>query len=522
MIKTSNNQLLALICFILSIGIATSCNKDNDDSTSDKIELLSFGPTGAKHGDTLSFIGNHLDKVTAIQFTGTGPGATIDKASFKKQTSELILVIVPTAAEKGYVTLKTPEGDIVTKTQLNLNALTAVATFTLQARPGENITINGTYLNWVTKVTFGRDKPVTVFVNKTVTQLVVTVPADAQTGPLVLSYGGTLAADLQTADTLKVTLPLITAIAPNPVKHQTNLTLTGTNLDLAKKVIFTGVATPVTVFVSQSATQLVVKVPASTTKGKITLEAASGVQTVSTIDADVLLPAVTTIAPNPIDPGANLTVTGTNLDLATSVTFQNAPAVTTFVSQSATQIVVTVPNGVTNGKITLGILNSTLVVQSADILLINGAVPPPTIALPIYDDAVTSNWTSTGWIGGGWGGTSDLNNTTPVRAGTKSVRINYVGGYGSPLQLGGASLNVSAYTTFKISIYGGAGTAGKKVNIGINGSDAYTITLVEGAWTDYAVPISTLTAATTITEILVKEYNGSGGFTIYVDALGFN
>jgi hypothetical protein len=520
MIKTSNSQLLALICFILSIGMVTSCEKDKNEG-SNKIELINFGPTGARHGDTLRFFGRNLDKVTSIVFVG-GAAATVDKANFKTQTSELILLIVPAAAERGYVTLKTPEGDIVSKTQFNLNVLTTVTAITAQARPGENITITGNYLNWVNSVTFARDKVVTTFVTKTLTQLVVTVPADAETGPLVLTYEGTEPDELQTADTLKVTLPVTTAVAPNPVKHAANVTITGTNLDLAKKVTFTGVAAPVTTFVSQSATQLVVKVPAATTKGKITLTAASDVTTVSSVDLDVVLPSVTTMGPNPIDPLANLTVTGTNLDLVPSITFQNAPAVTSFVSQSATQIVVKVPTGVTNGKITLGVLNSTLVVQSNDILLINGAVPPPTIALPIYDDAVTSNWTSTGWIGGGWGGTSNLNNTTPVRAGTKSVKIDYVGGYGSPLQLGGASLNVSAYTTFKISIYGGPGTAGKKVNIGINGSDAYLITLVEGSWTDYAVPISTLTASTTISEILVKEFNGSGGFTIYVDALGFN
>ena len=266
-----------------------------------------------------------------------------------------------------------------------------------------------------------RDKVVQTFVSKSYNQLVVKIPDDAETGPLVLSYRGTDSGNVQTTDTLRVTLPVSTTFAPNPVKHQTNVTITGTNLDLARKVLFTGVSTPVTTFVSQSPTQLVVKVPAAARKGKVTLEAASGVQTVSATDLDVVLPTVTNMTPNPIDPGTNLTITGTNLDLVTSITFENRPAVTTFVSQSATQIVATAPVGIASGKITLAVLNSTVTVQSANILEITGGPPPPTVAFPFYDDAVTTNWTN-GWIGGGWGGTVDYNNGSPVRVGAKSAK----------------------------------------------------------------------------------------------------
>src|SRR6188768_2820039 len=122
MIKLSSFKLLALISIVLSIGIVTSCDKDDDEVTSDKLQLLSFGPTGAKHGDTILFIGNKLDKVTAIQFAGTN--AVVNQADFKRQSSRLIALLVPQAAEKGYVTLKTPEGDIITKTQFNIDVLT--------------------------------------------------------------------------------------------------------------------------------------------------------------------------------------------------------------------------------------------------------------------------------------------------------------------------------------------------------------------------------------------------------------
>lgn len=606
MIKTLNKKLLSFSCLLISVALLVSCHKDDDDNaTSDKIVLLSFGPTGTKHGDTLSFIGIHLDRVTSIKFTGVN--AVVDKAAFKLQKSDLILVIVPQSAEKGYVTLTTPQGDIVTKTQLNLGVTITVSAITPQARPGENVTITGTYLNWVTQITFARDKVVTSFVSQSFNQIVAKIPDNAETGRLDLRYLGTDSANLLT-DTLKVTLPNAVSFAPNPVKPGTNVTITGTNLDLAKKVIFFGVPTPITTFVSQSATQLVVAVPAIVKTGKLTLEAASGVQTVSSPDlnivlplitnftpasinlgtdititgtdldlakkviftgvaapvttfvsqsttqlvvkvpagardgkitleaastvqttsagsVDVILPSVTNMTPNPVFPATNLTITGTMLNVINSITFNNAPAVTTFVSQSATQIVVTVPNNVLNGKVVLGFPAPADTIQSTAVLQISGGVPPPTIALPIYDDAVTSNWTGTGgWVGGGWGGTANYNNTSPVRAGSKSVRIDYNGQWGSPLQLGAGNVNISAYTTFKISIYGEAGSNGKKVNIGINGVDAYTITIVAGTWTDYVIPKSALTAGNTITEILVKEYTGGtfGNFTIYVDAMGFN
>src|SRR5918993_2050115 len=127
MIKLSYTRLLAFTCFISSILFFTACKKD-EDVKSDKIELLSFGPTGARHGDTIRFFGNNLNKVTAIHFTGTNAG--VEQKDFKQQTEELILVVVPAGAEKGYVTLKTPEGDIVSKTQFNLDVTTTITSIT--------------------------------------------------------------------------------------------------------------------------------------------------------------------------------------------------------------------------------------------------------------------------------------------------------------------------------------------------------------------------------------------------------
>lgn len=514
--KIAYNVRLVILTALFTSLAFLGCKKDKADTSSGAIQLLSFGPTGAQPGDTIRFFGNNLDKVTEIDFTG----ASVASSNFVSQSKNEIHVIVPDATEKGFVVLKTPSGDITSKTQFNISVAAIVSSITGTARPGENITIQGDYLNWVTSVTFNDGKVVTAFVNQSKNQLELTVPADAQSGTLILAYGGTDSSFVETMDTLHVTLPVATSFSPNPLKHADNLTITGTDLDLATKVYFTGVTGAVTDFVSQSATQLVVKVPGATINGKITLEAASGVQTISSNDLNILMPVVTNMSPNPVDPETNLTVTGTNMDLVSAIVFQNADPVTSFVSQTATQIVVKVPKGVTEGKITLNVLNSTLTVQSSDILKITGATPPPVIALPFYKDAITSNWN--GWIGGGWGGTADYSNTAPVREGDNSIKISYSGGWGSPMQLGGANVSTSGYTTFKISIYGGPGSNGLKVNLGINGADSYNITLVEGKWTDYQIPISDLTSSGKITDIILKEFNGSGGFTVYVDDIGLN
>lgn len=508
-------RLFSLMLLILaSMTFVTSCKKDKNNVKSSQTELLSFGPTGAKHGDTLRFIGNNLNTVTEIDLTG----AIVPKSSFIQQTDELILIIVPDETVRGYVTLKTTQGDIVSKTKLDLDVPVIITSVTKEARPGENITITGKYLNWVNFVTFGKDKVVdsTGIVSKTLDKLVVTVPMDAQTGTLVVSTGGTEPMDIETDSTLIVTLPSITGISPNPIKHVDNLTITGQNLDLAWGVMFNGETQVDTNFVSQSATQIVIKVPAGAKQGKVTLVAPSKVTVQSNDDLVLLLPSVTDFSPNPVDPEGELTVTGTNLDLASGIIFNGVTdTVTSFISQSPSKIVLKVHAGAKKGKIILLVANSTLTVESPGTLTFVGDLPPlAPMKYLIYDDKFENNWQD--W---GWNRTADYANTENVREGEKSMKFTYTAQW-SGIKFANSSVATAAYTEIAFSIYGGEGTNGKTIKITANGNGASSqqITIQEGKWVDVKLKISDIGNPDKLTELILGNTDWTG--TIYVDQVG--
>jgi hypothetical protein len=513
--KQLNIKFSLLIALLIVAGTWISCDKDDDKgSKSTKTELINFGPTGANHGDTIRFFGNNMDKVTEVIFTG---GAKVMANEFKKQTKDLIQLVVPDLAQEGLVTLKSPTGDVVSKTRFNLEVLPVITSMTKELRPGENVTIKGKFLDWVTGVTFSVNKPATTIVSKKLDELVVKVPMDAQTGKLIIYYGGTKGSQYETDSLVKVILPAITSLTPNPALHATNLTIAGTNLDLVTKINFNGVATPVTSFVSQSATQIVVNVPGGTQKGKIVLTAPSGVTVTSTQDLDVVLPAITGLAPNPIAPGSDLTITGTNLDLVTGVSFTGVTApVTTYVSQSATQIVVTVPTGVLKGKVVLSVLNSTLKAESSNLLEIIGGLPDlPDFPFAIYTDALQNGYQDWSWA------TRDFNSSAIVRQGSKSIKAEYGGDtYQGITFHAGSPTSTSGYTKLEFSVYGEPGTGGKKLNVVVDGNwgGPPQVTILEGEWSTFSIDLSTIGSPATIGEIILQSAGFTG--TVHIDHVG--
>lgn len=343
--------LLALIGAMSVSGLLSSCSKD-DDKGSDKIELFSYGPMPIARGAELRFIGNNLDKVTQIVLPGD---ITIESSEFTKRTADLLAITVPQNAVEGFVVLKTPEGDITTKTAMGFSEPISIAAFTPAAiKAGAELTITGDYLNLVGEVIFTDRVAVdsSDFVSKSRTEIKLIVPAQAQSGKLAISNGADDPIIVYSESLLSVVLPAFAAeaaLSPASVKAGTLLTITGTNLDLVQEIAF-GNNKVVNEFSSHSATKIEVVVPIDAKDGKVTLIPASKVAVASSAILTMLKPTLS-VAPSTVKNGSVLTVTGTNLDLITTVTFGGGKVGTLVAGGTSTTIEVNIPEDAIDGTV---------------------------------------------------------------------------------------------------------------------------------------------------------------------------
>lgn len=348
-IKFRNWALLfATICMVGAGILFTSCEGKEEEDT--RVVLQSFGPMPIARGAELKFIGLNLDRVTAVILP-----ENISITSFTKKEARLLTLTVPQEAVPGYVVLKTPDGDITTKTMIGFSEPISIAGFTpATVKAGDELTITGDYLNLVKEViltdriTVAEDD----FISHSRTEIKLTVPAEAQTGKIAVSNGDEEPIIVYSASTLTVTLPAFTTVTPNPVKAGTNLTIAGTNLDLVLSVrLGGGKVIEAGDFVSHSATQIVLAVPADTKDGKVIMIPASGVEVSTETDLVMVVPTLS-VTPVTLKNGADITVTGTNLDLIDHVIFGGNKQGTIKAGGTATQILVTVPDDAVDGVVT--------------------------------------------------------------------------------------------------------------------------------------------------------------------------
>ena len=355
--KTYKFPALWMMCLMLfSCLTFTACDNGDDEDTNQYkggISLNVFGPSPVSRGGVLRFLGSGMDKVTAVAIPGCDDITDIEVVSDTE-----IRVTVPQTAQPGLVVLKTPKGDITTKTELTFTEPIALEAFApAEVKPGSELTITGEYLNLIKEVIFADEVtvPADEFVSQSRQEIKVIVPDSAQTGKFILSDGAEIPNWIYSEGELEVTLPSVEApLDLVDKKPGAVIRVSGENFDLVKKVQMpNGDEVEFTMTASSEGDELTFTLPDNVSDGEVTVLPASDVKVVvatvvvATPSNVVAVPAVN------LRGGDMITLKGTNMDLVTDVTFPGVEEAVGLESQNSTEIKVLMPAAAISGDLQL-------------------------------------------------------------------------------------------------------------------------------------------------------------------------
>lgn len=352
--KTYKFPALWMMCLMLfSCLTFTACDNGDDEDTNQYkggISLNVFGPSPVSRGGVLRFLGSGMDKVTAVVIPGCDDITDIEVVSDTE-----IRVTVPQTAQPGLVVLKTPKGDITTKTELTFTEPIALEAFApAEVKPGSELTITGEYLNLIKEVIFADEVtvPADEFVSQSRQEIKVIVPDSAQTGKFILSDGAEIPNWIYSEGELEVTLPSVEAPLDLVDKKPGDvIRVSGKNFDLVKKVQMpNGDEVEFTMTASSEGDELTFTLPDNVSDGEVTVLPASDVKVVvatvvvATPSNVVAVPAVN------LRGGDMITLKGTNMD---DVTFPGVEEAVGLESQNSTEIKVLMPAAAISGDLQL-------------------------------------------------------------------------------------------------------------------------------------------------------------------------
>jgi hypothetical protein len=309
----------------------------------------------------------------------------------------------------------------------------------------------------------------------------------------------------------------------------------GNNLKTAKAIYINGVSIYFNIaYASNTSLQfsLPSTVPFSndTTSNILTVVTANGkVSTPFVIEQPV--PGITSVSQLAGNSGDVITITGTTFNGLSGVSFGTVPA--TVLTKSPTVITVKVPSGLTAAHLLVttaatkggGVGTGPVVTSGTSLLSNNVSAAKQTNSIfgfttPIFEDSYENGWSDYGW------GAGAKDDNTNIRRGTKSRTYSYTGGYDGYVIQPGSGNNVDANTALKFSIFGGKGTTGKNIHLCLNYNfnTSVQITLTEGKWTDYQIPIANWVDAgnplpSSISALVFQEFSGNAS-TFSLDDVG--
>lgn len=367
--KISN--IFAMLVVAL-VGLSLTACSDGDDLSTDQygndISLQSFGPCPVLRGGTLYFYGTNLDQIESINLPGADP-ITAYEILQSGYNSKISIQVPAEKCEPGQIVLKTKKGGEITsvspityREDIEITKFFVGNEGTMVGNVGDVVTIKGDYLNLMHGVIFAGSDTIkeAEFVGHDRYTIQVKIPAEARTGVITLTDTIKDGTSLETKEELTINTPEATPIKDRNIKAGEILSIKGASFNQIVSVKFEGATVNAADFKSQSAAEITVAVPAKATDGTFYVVTKSGIE-VPVGNIITVVPTQLVATPNPVKNGAEITITGKDMDLITGIAFPNAKE-SKLNKVETTKVTSTVPEDAQKGDITLSLDNGKTVV----------------------------------------------------------------------------------------------------------------------------------------------------------------
>ena len=360
------SKIFAMLVVAL-VGLSlTACN-DGDDLSTDQygndISLQSFGPCPVLRGGTLYLYGTNLDQIESVNLPGADP-ITAYEILQSGYNSKISIQVPAEKCETGQIVLKTKKGGEITsvspityREDIEITKFFVGNEGILVGNVGDVVTIKGDYLNLMHGVIFAGSDTIkeAEFVGHDRYTIQVKIPVEARTGVITLTDTLKDGTSLETKEELTINTPEATPIENRNIKAGEILSIKGSAFDQIASVKFEGATVDAADFKSQSATEITVAVPVKATDGTFYVVTKSGVE-VPVGNIITVVPTQLVATPNPVKNGAEITITGKDMDLITGIAFPNAKE-SKLNKVETTKVTSTVPEDAQEGDITLSLDN---------------------------------------------------------------------------------------------------------------------------------------------------------------------
>ena len=360
------SKIFAMLVVAL-VGLSLTACSDGDDLSTDQygneISLQSFGPCPVLRGGTLYLYGTNLDQIESVNLPGADP-ITAYEILQSGYNSKISIQVPAEKCEPGQIVLKTKKGGEITsvspityREDIEITKFFVGSEGTMVGNVGDVVTIKGDYLNLMHGVIFAGSDTIkeAEFVGHDRYTIQVKIPAEAHTGVITLTDATKDGTSLETKEELTINTPEATPIKDRNIKAGEILSIKGTSFDQIVSVKFEGATVDAADFKSQSAAEITVAVPVKATDGTFYVVTKSGIE-VPVGNIITVVPTQLVATPNPVKNGAELTITGKDMDLITGIAFPKA-AESKLNKVETTKVTSTVPEDAQEGDITLSLAN---------------------------------------------------------------------------------------------------------------------------------------------------------------------